>query len=84
MTRQEFYDKYGDVKVKFTNYFKYTFTYSALLPDGKLLTVGYGGDSADIYRHEVGADNEESVITLQPYKGSIYKDDKEIEGFYDY
>lgn len=84
MTRQEFYEKYGDVKVKFSSYYKYTFTYKATLPDGKLLTCGYGGNSDDIYRHEVGADCEESVISLQPHEGSVYQDGKEVDSFYDY
>lgn len=84
MTRQEFYEKYGSVKVKFSNYYKYKFKYVATLPDGKLLVCGYGGDSDDIYRHEVHVDSEETVSSLQPYEGTIYQDGKEVEGFYDY
>lgn len=84
MTREEFYDKYGDVRVNFVSYYKYTFTYAALLPDGKLLTCRYGGNSESIYRHEVDVDHEETVSSLQPYKGAVYHDGKEIEGFYDY
>lgn len=86
MTRQEFYEKYGDVKVKFCHYYKYTFTYSATLPDGNKLACMVGGDSADIYRHEVGVYNECTVISLQPYEGHIYSGVAEVEsfGFYDY
>lgn len=84
MTRQEFYEKYGDVKVKFSSYYKYTFTYEAMLLDGKRLTCGYGGNSDKIYRHEVGADSEESVTSLHPHEGYVYQDGKEVEGFYDY
>lgn len=84
MTRQEFYEKYGGVKVTFSSYYKFTFTYAAKLPDGSRLTCGYGGNSADIYRHEVGTDNEETVSSLQPYEGCVYQDGKEVEGFYDY
>lgn len=84
MTKEEFYDKYGDVKVKFANYYKYTFTYEATLPDGKLLTCGYGGNSDDIYRHEVGTDQEETVNSLQPYEGAVFQNGNKIEGFYDY
>lgn len=84
MTRQEFYDKYGSVKVKFSSYYKYTFTYEATLPDGSLLTCGYGGNSDEIYRHEVGADSEEDVISLQPYQGAVYQGGEKVEGFYDY
>ena len=84
MTRQEFYEKYGSVKVKFLSYYKYTFTYAATLPDGKRLTCGYGGNGDDIYRHEVDADSEETVSSLKPHEGSVYQDGNEVEYFYDY
>lgn len=84
MTRQEFYEKYGGVKVKFSRYYKYTFIYSAVLPDGRILSCGCGGNSEFIYQHEVGADCEETVSSLQPYEGAIYQDGNEVEGFYDY
>ena len=84
MTRNEFMDKYGDVVVTFSNYYKYTFNYKAELPDGSLLVVSYGGNSEDIYRHEVGANSPEVVKTLAPYAGSVYRDGKESESFYDY
>ena len=84
MTRQEFYEKYGSVKVKFSSYYKYKFNYMATLPDGKVLTCRYGGDSHDIYRHEVNVNSEETVNSLQPYEGVVIQDGKEVEGFYDY
>ncbi len=84
MTRADFYAKYGGIKVAFSSYYKYTFTYSAVLPDGKRLTVGYGGNSAEIYRHEVAVNDAETVDSLQPYTGAVYEAGKEIEGFYDY
>lgn len=84
MTRAEFYAKYGDVEVTFSSYYKYTFTYAATLPDGKLLTVGYGGNSDDIYMHEVASARAEKVSQLQPHTGAVYEGVKEVEGFYDY
>ena len=69
MTREEFYAKYGDVEVTFSSYYKFAFTYAATLPDGKRLTVGFGGNSDDIYRHEVTATSVENVSQLQPYTG---------------
>lgn len=85
MTRQEFYEKYGDVKVKFCRYYKYTFTYSATLPDGRELVCGVGGDSADIYRMHVNAVDEDTISFLEPYEGYIYQGGAEVEsfGFYD-
>lgn len=84
MTRQEFYAKYGDVEVTFSSYYKYTFTYDAALPDGKRLTVGYGGNSDQIYRHEVATACAEKVSSLHPYTGAVYEGTEEVEGFYDY
>lgn len=84
MTRNEFYEKYGDVIVKFSSYYKYTFYYSATLPDGSTISVGYGGNSDDIYRFEVANNEEVSVNSLYPFEGTVYKDGERIEGFFDY
>lgn len=37
LTRDEFYSKYGEVKVVFTSYHKFTFNYGAALPDNRRL-----------------------------------------------
>jgi hypothetical protein len=85
MTRNEFYEKYGDVKVKFSGYYKYTFTYTGNLPDGGRISVDYGGNADQIYRHDVIADCKKTVYSLRPYAGSAYdKDGKEVDQFYDY
>lgn len=84
MTRAQFYEKYGNVSVRFVSYYKFTFTYGATLPDGKRLLCGYGGSADDIYRLEVNGDEQELVAGLEPYYGSVYDGDTEVEGFYDY
>jgi hypothetical protein len=85
MTRQEFIEKYGDVKVKFSSYYKYTFTYTGTLPDGSTISIGYGGSADHIYRYEVGPDKEESVRFIYPYTGAVHdKDGQVIDEFYDY
>ena len=84
MTRTEFYEKYGDVEVTFSSYYKFSFKYSASLPNGQRLVVGYGGNSDEIYRHEVSAGSNETVSRLGPYMGYVYAGSEEIEGFYDY
>lgn len=84
MTREEFYDKYGHVQVTFSSYYKYTFTYAATLPDGKRMTVFYGGNSDEIYRHEVASDGIEYVSGLRPYGGIVYEGTEEVESFHDY
>lgn len=84
MTRAEFYAKYGEVEVTFATYYKFTFIYKATLTDGRILSVGYGGNSDEIYRHEVLAGQAVKVSRLEPYSGDVYKDSIHIEGFYDY
>lgn len=83
ITKKQFIEKYGEIKVKFESYYKYTFTYSATLPDGKIISVGYGGNSDDIYRFSVTSDEEETIISLYPYTGSVYDDNVEVEYFYE-
>lgn len=84
MTREEFCEKYGDVKVKFSDYYKYTFNYTGELPDGGTISVGYGGNFDDIYRHEVVANVEQTISSLYPYTGTAYdKDGNVIDEFYD-
>lgn len=84
MTRDEFMNNYGHVVVKFKSYWKYTFHYEGKMDDGSTLTASYGGNSDDIYRHEVGADSLESLHSLCPYACEVFdKDGKEQESFYD-
>ena len=84
VARDEFIDKYGSVEVKFSSYYKYTFTYTGTLPDGSKISVDVGGNSADIYRMSVSANDVETVYALDPHAGSVYKDGQVVEGFYDY
>lgn len=83
-TREEFLAKYGKLKVKFSSYYKYTFTYSTTLEDGSVLTCGVGGNKDEIYRLDVSNGREETVFDLDPYVGAVLKDGEEICGFYDY
>jgi hypothetical protein len=84
ITRDEFYEKYGDVEVTFSSYYKYTFEYAATLDDGKRIVVSYGGNSDEIYRHEVSSGSTEIISALGPYAGDVYECGECIEGFYDY
>jgi hypothetical protein len=84
LTREQFIDKYGDVEVRFSSYYKFTFTYSAQLTDGSYLTVSVGGNSDEIYRFKVANNEVVTVRNLNPYTGSVYQDRQEVEGFYDY
>ena len=83
MERKKFLEKYGNVMVKFDEYYKYVFTFSAEIEEG-IISVSVGGNSEEIYRFSVSANEECSISSLGPFEGSIYKDGQEVTGFYDY
>ncbi len=63
MTDDEFNEKYGDIWVHFTSYYKYVFRYVGDGFDGETITVGYGGNHDDIYRHEVTSCDKQKIGT---------------------
>lgn len=85
MTAAEFISKYGNVTVKFSSYYKYTFTYTGKLPDGSEISIDYGGNSDQIYRQDVVPDKEYTVSEIMPYAGRVDgPDGSEVDSFYDY
>jgi hypothetical protein len=84
MTRDEFYDKYGDEMVQFVSYYKFTFTFVGFYAGAKQrIEVDFGGSSAEIYRFEIGAGDWAKVSDLQPFAGRVFDGDREVESFYD-
>lgn len=78
MTKEEAISKYGDVPLKFSSYYKYSFRFSGVAEDGAAISISVGGDSDDIYKFEV---NSETVLKLkdEDYRyASIDKDGKEV------
>lgn len=53
---------YGDLPLKFASYYKYSFIFNAVSPDGVMVSASIGGDSDEIYRYEVKPD---STTTLK-------------------
>lgn len=55
--REKIIEQYGNVELKFSSYYKYTFTYVGICEKtGATVSADYGGDFDDIYRFEVDAD----------------------------
>jgi hypothetical protein len=77
MTFTELVDKYGLVKVKFTTYYKYMFTFKGQI-DGLEVIVYVGGSSDDIYKFDVDADQEYEVRGLPFYGVEIWEGSKLI------
>lgn len=61
LTEKEVLERYADVPLYFSNYYKYTFTFVGIAPDGALLTLTYGGSGEDIYRFDVTRDKARFV-----------------------
>ena len=78
LTKDEFYDKYGDVKVKFKSYYKYIFTFCGVLQNGNKIFACYGGHSDLIYRVDVDADYEVSISGLEPYSIAVYDQNENL------
>lgn len=84
LTREEFYEVYGNVYVSFHDYYKFTFYFEGTTKEGYRVRVGYGGNSGDIYRYDLEFNSTETVISCCPYIGKVYdKDGNEIASFYD-
>lgn len=62
MNEEELVEKYGDVVLAFSGYFKYEFHYRGIAPDGKRLSITVGGNDEDIYRMMLS--DEETVSSL--------------------
>lgn len=78
-----FLQKYGDVPVVFSSYYKYSFAYVGTLGN-KTIKVYVGGNSSDIYKYEVKSGDEKTISELDPYSGYVYEDGKEIESTYNF
>jgi hypothetical protein len=84
MSKAEFLEKYGDVQVEFSSYYKYSFTFIGTAEDGAAVSVSVGGNADDIYRMEVVATYPETVRDLDAYSGDATLNGETVASFYDY
>lgn len=67
MSEEKMLELYKDVPLRFSNYYKYMFTFSGIAQDGNKVIATYGGDHDSIYRHELNVDDTK-------YIGKYYKE----------
>jgi hypothetical protein len=72
LTKKEALERYSEVKVPFTGYYKYVFTFYGRAPDGAEIEIRVGGASGDIYRMSVTPQTTASINLGHPF--SITKD----------
>lgn len=84
LTAEQFYEKYGDVRVKFHSYYNYTFTFTGITHEGNSLICRCGGEPNSIYGFEIIANREEYTAFLEPDRATVYDYDYNdvIETFY--
>ena len=84
MTKDEIFEKYGAVKLKFTYYYKYRFTFVGHTEDGEKVLASIGGDSGDIYRLDIDANAVETINTIDAESVFVTKDKNIIVDWNDY
>lgn len=85
MTRNEFIEKYGEVEVTFSSYYKFSFHFKGEAENGDVIKVSVGGNSDDIYKFDVTADNPVTIASLDPYMGMVFgTNGEEYDCFNDY
>ena len=77
-TLEEAKNIYGDVPLKFTSYYKFSFTFAGEAGDGAEVIASVGGDSTDIYKMPVNADDVETLNSLDPSSVRIIHKGKTI------
>lgn len=79
LTFEEALQKYGHVKVKFSSYFKFSFTFTGTFY-GLQIDAHVGGSSSDIYNLNVDT-NEIELQSIDFMSLSVYQNGNEIEYF---
>jgi hypothetical protein len=78
MNLEQIKEKYGNVKLKFNGYYKYSFSFTGETEDGEQIYASIGGNADEIYNLDVNAEKEESINSLCPNYISVSKDGKGI------
>lgn len=77
LTIEQFKYKFGDAKVVFSYYYKYSFSFKGEF-EGNKIYINVGGDHNDIYRFDVKPNKEYLVKDLYINSASVEKDDVTI------
>ena len=82
LDKEQILERYGNVKLEFDSYYKYTFTFAGVAEDGAQVSASIGGDSRDIYRMEVSADCTDTLIGLGAECANVTLNGRQV-GSYD-
>ena len=80
LQEKEFVELYGDAKVVFTSYYKYSFSFRGEF-NGKQIYANVGGNADDIYRFEVNAEKEVLIKDLEINYAEVREGDVVVSEF---
>lgn len=82
MTPEQVQEKFDATLLRFSHYYKYTFTFTGRTDDGYKVTCWYGGSSDEIYRYDVDAEREYLFGDLDGWSSVRIEDSEGKEVFY--
>lgn len=83
MDKEQILEKYGNEKVKFSSYYKFTFHFKGVAADGTQIFAAVGGVSDGIYKFEVKVGKEETLNNLYANYVTLTKDGVEIGSYWE-
>ena len=66
LTIKEVREMYGNLPLRFSSYYKFSFTFVGVAEDCVEVVASYGGNSDDIYKFDVRADKDYTINELEP------------------
>lgn len=78
MTKEEIMATYGDVPLRFKHYYKYSFNFEGVAPDGAIVGLSVGGDAGAIYRYSVSPEKVETLKNDNWHAAAVDKDKTNI------
>ena len=84
ITKNDLLNKYGEVKLVFSHYYKYVFTFQSTLPDGRQIKALAGGMTDNIYKFEVLSGESYTLDEINPKECRILDGADTVELFQQY
>ena len=84
ITEEKLLDLYGETKLKFVYYYKYSFMFAGITDSGEKVTAYVGGNINDIYKFEVNVGEDVKLIELGATTIFIEKDGEKIASWHDW
>jgi hypothetical protein len=84
LSKEEFFEKYGNIKLEFDSpyYYKDTLLFRGAFSDGGILYCAV--NKYDVYNNSKDLNRKKTVTSIKPFRGDLYKNGELIEYFEDF